>query len=152
MKNSHDLDLEKEVKELRVQIDYLTTSVNQHRKELASFQANENENKKEALERDNKTLKETNEVLKKEVETSRDDVAVESMLFSNFKERMKEKYLYDSEDEERDYEPDEEKREKSRELFRIKKQKERSMKNRCEKCDFHGKTPAGLKTHLRKKH
>ena len=109
MKNSHDLDLEKEVKELRVQIDYLTTSVNQHRKELASFHANENENRKEALERDNKTLKETNEVLKKEVETSRDDVAVESMLFSNFKERMKEKYLYDSEDEERDYEPDEEK-------------------------------------------
>ena len=38
---------------------------------------------------------------------------------------MKEKYLYDSEDEESDYEPDEEKREKSRELFWKKKLEER---------------------------
>ena len=41
---------------------------------------------------------------------------------------------------------------KSRELFRKKKQEERNMKNKCEKCDFIGKTPAGLKTHIRKKH
>lgn len=36
--------------------------------------------------------------------------------------------------------------------FRMKNEEVRSMKNRCEKCDFLGKTPAGLKTHVRKKH
>ena len=36
--------------------------------------------------------------------------------------------------------------------FRKKNEEVRSMKNRCEKCDFLGKTPAGLKTHVRKKH
>ena len=59
---------------------------------------------------------------------------------------------YDSDDEESDYESDDEKREKSRELFRKKKQEERNMKNKCEKCDFIGKTAGGLKTHIRKKH
>ena len=34
--------------------------------------------------------------------------------------------------------------------FRKKNEEVRSMKNRCEKCDFLGKTPAGLKTHVRK--
>ena len=51
-------------------------------------------------------------------------------------------------EEESDYEPDEEKREKSRELFRKMKEVERSMN--CEKCVFRGKTPAVL--HVRKKH
>ena len=51
-------------------------------------------------------------------------------------------------EEESDYEPDEEKREKSRELFRKRKEVERSMN--CEKCVFRGKTPAVL--HVRKKH
>ena len=41
---------------------------------------------------------------------------------------------------------------KNRELLRKKKQKERNTKNKCEKCDFIGKTAAGLKTHLWKKH
>ena len=90
--------------------------------------------------------------MKKEQETLRNDKAEEFMLFLDFKERMKMKYLYDSDDEESDFESDDEKREKNRELFSKKKQEKRNMNNRCEKCDFMGKTSAGLKTHVRKKH
>ena len=74
------------------------------------------------------------------------------MLFEDFKERMKIKYLYDSDDEESEYESNDEKRERSRELFSKRNQEVRNMKNKCEKCDFMGKTSAGLKTHVRKKH
>ena len=90
--------------------------------------------------------------MKKEQETLKNDKAEEFMLFLDFKERMKMKYLYDSDDEESDFESDDEKREKNRELFSKKKQEKRNMNNRCEKCDFMGKTSAGLKTHVRKKH
>ena len=64
----------------------------------------------EALELENRELKETIEELKLEVETLRNDKAVEFMLFEDFKERMKLKYLYDSDDEESDYVSDDEKR------------------------------------------
>ena len=110
------------------------------------------EMKNEGLDLENRKLKETIEELKLEQEALKNDKAVEFMLFLDFKERMKLKYLYDSEDEESEYESDDEKREKSRELFRKRKQEERNSKNKCEKCDFIGKTAAGLKTHIRKKH
>ena len=90
--------------------------------------------------------------MKIEQETLRNDKAVEFMHFLDFKERMKLKYLYDSDDEESEYESNDEKRERSRELFRKRKQDERNMKNKCERCDFMGKTSGGLKTHVRKKH
>ena len=106
----------------------------------------------EALELENRELKETIEELKLEVETLRNDKAVEFILFEDFKECMKLKYLYDSDDEESEYESNDEKRERSRELFRKRKQEERNMKNKCEKCDFMGKPSAGLITHVRKKH
>ena len=148
--------LEKEVRDLKIQINNLTDSVNHLKKELASFQAkaSEYEKRNDALEIENKILKETIEELKKDKQILMDENAVESMLFSNFKERMKEKYLYDSDDEESDFEPDDDKREKCRELFRKKKQEERNRTRllSCEKCDFLGKNTAGLKTHMRKKH
>ena len=65
---------------------------------------------------------------------------------------MKIKYLYETDDEESDFESDAEKREKSRELFRKRKEEQKKAKNKCEICDFRGKTPGGLKTHVRKKH
>ena len=51
------------------------------------------ENDYEALELENKKLKETIEELKKDAEILREDNAVGSMLFLDFKERMKLKYL-----------------------------------------------------------
>lgn len=47
---------------------------------------------------------------------------------------------------------DEEKREKSREIFKKRKQEQRSTENKCKICEFTGKTSGGLKTHMRKKH
>ena len=44
--------------------------------------------------------------------------ALESIELLNFIERMRDKYLYVSDVEENDYEPDEEKRKKSRDMFR----------------------------------
>ena len=110
------------------------------------------EKQNEALEYENKKLKESIEELKIEKETLRNDKAVDFMLFQDFKERMKLKYLYDNDDEESEYESNNEKREKSRELFRKKKQEERNKQIKCEKCGFIGKSLAGLKTHVRKKH
>ena len=47
---------------------------------------------------------------------------------------------------------DKEKREKSREIFKKRKQEQRSTENKCKICEFTGKTSGGLKTHMRKKH
>ena len=47
---------------------------------------------------------------------------------------------------------DKEKREKSREIFKRRKQEQRSTENKCKICEFTGKTSGGLKTHMRKKH
>ena len=59
--------------------------------------------------------------LESENQSLYDTVAVNNMLHEDFKERMKDKYLYDSDDEESDYDSNDESREKKRELFRKKK-------------------------------
>ena len=74
-------------------------------------------NRNNALEFENKMLKETIAEMKKE-EILRTDNALESIELLNFIERMRDKYLYVSDVEENDYEPDEEKRKKSRDMFR----------------------------------
>ena len=79
-------------------------------------------------------------------------IAVNGMLHDDFKEKMKDKYLYESDDTESDYESDEEKREKNREEFREKKRLKKSRNNKCDVCDFIGKSEAGLKSHKTKKH
>ena len=93
-------------------------------------------------------------------ESLQDTVAVNDMLYEDFKERMKDKYLYDSQDDESDYDSDEENRERKRQIFRNKKQEKRLEGIRedkrkifkCGNCEFIGKTKAGLKTHKRIKH
>ena len=97
------------------------------------------------LEKENKELKEENESL-------RNDIAVNDMLHESFKERMREKYLYNTEDEDIEYDADEGIREKNRELFRKRKSEIRRKVNVCEICGFIGKNETGLKTHTRMKH
>ena len=74
------------------------------------------------------------------------------MLHESFKERMREKYLYNTEDEDSEFESDDEIREKKRELFRKRKSETRRRVNVCEICGFMGKNETGLKTHKRMKH
>ena len=71
------------------------------------------------------------------------------MLFLDFKERMRDKYLYNTEDEESDYETNDEIREKKREIFRKTKEEARRKNTNCKECDFKAKNESGLKT---KKH
>jgi hypothetical protein len=74
------------------------------------------------------------------------------MLHDDFKEKMKDKYLYEIDDTESDYESDEEQREKKREEFREKKRLKKSRNNKCDVCDLIRKSEAGLKSHKMKKH
>ena len=123
----------------------------------------ENIHLKSKVEALQEQLKETNkkvEDLLARNESLNNTVAVNDMLHEDFKERMKEKYLYDSDAYESDYDSDEQSREKKRQKFRNKKQeirlkviREDKMKSfKCENCEFIGKTEAGLKTHKRIKY
>ena len=90
--------------------------------------------------------------MKEENETLRDQIAVSDMLHEDFKERMRGKYLYNTDDTESDYESNEEIREKRREISRKRKIEKRRKKVECNLCDFKAKNETGLKTHVRKKH
>ena len=74
------------------------------------------------------------------------------MLYEDFKERMRDKYLYNTEDSESDYESNDELRERRRELFRKKKSDARRKTNNCDVCGFVAKNETGMKTHKRMKH
>ena len=74
------------------------------------------------------------------------------MLLQDFKERMRDKYLYNTEDSESDYESDDQVREKRRELLRKKKSDARKKINNCEICGFTAKNGTALKTHQRMKY
>ena len=63
--------------------------------------------------------------LETENATLSNTIAVNDMLHEDFKELMKNKYLYDSDDEVSDYDSNEESREKTREAFRKRKQGEK---------------------------
>ena len=105
---------------------------------------------KDDLEGDNELLKQKVKDFQKERESFYNTIAVENMLHDSFKERMKDKYCYSSDDTESDYESDEEIRESNREKSREKKRLKKAVK--CNQCDFAGKTEAGLKSHKTKKH
>ena len=60
------------------------------------------------LETENEVLKQKVKDLLGNLEHSINEVAVNHMLHLDFKERVTEKYCYDSNDEESDYEPDDE--------------------------------------------
>ena len=95
-------------------------------------------------------LKKKVEALQQECEALRYAVAVNDMLKQDFRERVRNKYCYSSNDEESDYESNDETRRMNRDNFILKKIEER--RKRCNICDFVGKTEAGLKTHMHKKH
>ena len=82
----------------------------------------------------------------------RNDVAVKDMLFEDFKERMRDKYLYNTDDEESDYEANELIREKKRAEFRKKKELARLSGRHCGSCGYIAKSDGGLKTHQARKH
>ena len=109
-------------------------------------------NRIEDIEKENKDLKNNIEEIKEENESLRNELAVNDMLFESFKERMRDKYLYNTEDEESDYESDDNIREKRREIFRRRKAEERNNLNLCQVCNFKAKNASGLKTHKRMKH
>ena len=89
-------------------------------------------------------------------------IAVNDMLHDDFKERIKDKYLYSSNDELSDYISDEDKRELGRQQFwKNKLEARKSMRSAarkncvqptCEECGFVAKCENGLKIHIRKKH
>ena len=100
--------------------------------------------------------------LEQEVESKNNTIAVQDMLFEDFKERVKIKYLYSSNDEDSEYESDEERRELIRRDFWQRKLQERhrlvlaAQKNKdgidCKECDYVAKSENSLKTHMRRKH
>ena len=90
--------------------------------------------------------------MKDENESLRNQVTVNDMLHEDFKERMRDKYLYNTDDTESDYELNDEIRKKRREISRKRKIEARRKNIICKLCDFKAKSEAGLKTHNRKKH
>ena len=68
--------------------------------------------------------------MKDENESLRNQVTANDMLHEDFKERMRDKYLYNTDDTESDYEVNDEIREKRREISRKrKKQKQEEKKH-----------------------
>ena len=59
--------------------------------------------------------------MKDENESLRNQVTVNDMLHEDFQERMRDKYLYNTDDTESDYESNDEIREKTREISRERK-------------------------------
>ena len=110
------------------------------------------ENRIKNLEKENEDFKSNMKEINEENEKLTNEIAVNDMLFESFKERMRDKYLYNTEDEESDYESDDNIREKRREIFRTRKTEERNTSNLCQVCGFKAKNGAGLKTHHRMKH
>ena len=153
------------IKEKEKEIKILDKILGQKICELSGMKNMEKENinlkaKVEDLEEKLKEMAVKIDNLETQNATLSNTVAVNDMLHEDFKELMKNKYLYDSDDEVSDYDSNEESREKAREAFRKKKQEKRyneirnCKKNsfKCEKCKFTGKTEGGLKTHQRIKH
>ena len=106
----------------------------------------------EDLREEKQNLETENLELKQKVQDLQNDLAVKDMLQMDFKERVQEKYGYDSNDEESDYEPDEEIRLNNRINFRLKKVEELRKRIKCEICDYTTKSETGMKTHKTKKH
>ena len=96
------------------------------------------------------------EVIEQVANADTGEVTVNNLLHEDFKELVKNKYFYSSDDEISDYEPDDTKRELSRQEFFRRKMERRcatEQKNiSCQKCNFIAKSEPGLKTHIKKKH
>ena len=143
-----DTQIKEKDEEIRKMLDVDKTKVEEKLKKRINCLEKQNEN----LEVENRELNDKGKAGQEEVESLRNQMAVDFMLLLDFKERMRDKYLYDTEDEESEYESNDEIREKRRELFRKTKAEARKGNLNCKMCDFKGKNEAGLKTHITKKH
>lgn len=152
----------KEIDELRRNLKAVQSSIKE-KEDVIRGKNEEIEIIKSNLEKRVSELEMKNELLKVEIKAAqkealeeaemlRNNIAVNDMIHESFKERMREKYGYDSDDEESDYESNDEIRENNREEFRLQKIVKTRQKKKCDICDFRGKTEAGLQTHKTEKH
>ena len=81
--------------------------------------------------------------LEKEAEEYRNTIAVTNMFYDCFKERMARKYGYDYNSDTSSDDSDSEDRNDDG--------KGKGM-NKCERCNYAGKTEVGLKTHVTRRH
>ena len=103
-----------------------------------------------ALEMEKDTLETKVRELQEECDCLNNTIQVNDMIHESFKERVRDKYCYDTNDEDSDYEPDHDIRAKNRDHFLMKKIEEQRRK--CNVCHFVGTTVSGLKIHKNKKH
>ena len=125
------LETSKEIDDLKEEINQLKDKIKEKEKDI---QTKETQIKsiEENFEKERKQIEQ--EELEK-FEAMRNNWHVTQMLFDSFKEEITYKYGYDSNEETSEDEIVEE----SEEL-------------ECDLCSFKGKTPGGLKTHIRRKH
>ena len=148
--------LRKEIKEMKLKMKNTEKEIKQKDEEISTL-VNEARSKdahiknleqllEASSERESKKGREIKELERKvnEMVKERDHfyttIGERDMLLMDFKERMMNKYGFDSKDDDSEYESDENMSEK---LNKTKK---------CGVCQFVGKTESGLKTHITKKH
>ena len=131
---------ENEIKQKGEEINLIEKSKDGHIKNWENIlnKSRERETKKD------QTIKEL-EMKVNDMVKERDDfyttIGERDMLYLDFKERMEIKYGYESGDDESEYESDE----------NVNETLEKT-KQKCELCEFIGKTISGLKTHITRKH
>ena len=143
-----------QIEKLKTDLQRLETEIAEKDDEIKmkENQIKDLEEKNKNLEIDIKKLEQKVKELQSNVEEINNTVAVNDMLHEDFKERVREKYGYDTNDEESDYESDEDIRANNRMIFRLKKAEELRKKLKCDICDFTPKSEVGLKSHKTKKH
>ena len=125
------LETSKEIDDLKEEINQLKDKIKEKEKDIQTKEM-QIKSIEENFEKERKKIEQ--EELEK-FETVINEWHVTQMLFDSFKEKMTYKYGYDSNEETSEDENVEE-----------------SEKLECDLCSFKGKTPGGLKTHIRRKH
>ena len=144
----------KEIEDLKIALEKVNKEIIEKEEEIKrkNDQIISLEEKNKNLGRENLELKNKVQELQQCLENANNTVAENTMLHLDFKERVQEKYGYDSNDSESDYESDEEIRINNRIRFRLKKVEELRKMVKCDICDYTTKSEVGLKTHKTKKH
>ena len=126
---------DEEIKQIQTESQQVIVQLEKKNKELKN-QLEKAQDKVDVKDAENKTLQNRKQEMVKERDSFYTTIDANDMMHEAFKERMKYKYGFDSNEEESDYESDDE----------VRQAKTRPSK--CEVCDFVGKTEAGLKSHL----
>ena len=144
----------KEIEDLKIALEKVNKEIIEKEEEIKrkDDQIISLEEKNKNLDGENLELKNKVQELRQCLENANNTVAENTMLHLDFKERVQEKYGYDSNDSESDYESDEEIRINNRIRFRLKKVEELRKMVKCDICDYTTKSEVGLKTHKTKKH